>query len=1297
MGLLGENTLDALGTVVAHFRLDTVLGEGGMGVVFKATDLTTDRVVALKVLKPDFARNEQFRRRFQRESRAAAAIQHPNIVSLYEAGESDDVLFLAMEWIDGATFGDLLKAEHSLPVSRVARVISQIAAGLDAAHLHGLIHRDVKPSNILLDHDDHAYLSDFGVALFGLDAERNITAPGQAVGSMDYMAPEMIRGEVLDGRVDIYCLGAVLFEALTGQPPFASARGMRILWAHLQEQPPHPSELVPGLSTDYDGITSRALAKDPADRYTTAGELADAVLRVRAHEHGEVAESIIQSGRQGGQPTSAPSASTSAAAVPEYAGEVPEPAVASPPADGDRAASVGSVTTGVSQSDGTEPRIPRVESRHFRIIDDFTYVHQALDIRTSTIPLLGNEHVANALAERIRHSGGGAFLVTGFRGVGKTTVITHAITMLEDRDEYGTPAVLPIFLNIARPSSTAELLFEVIRRLFEALTDAGVLARLAPDVQRKLILAYTRTSLSFKESRSTGTEHARSFGLSGNAVVAAISPKLDLASKTTDSLATEASFLAYSDADVEHDFLRIVSLFHRPGEPTEHPRTWVRRALRRRPRSIPAPFPWEGKVVVVIDELDKLTERDEGLACIEALLSGLKNLLNTTGVHFLFVAGPDLADVAQRHSHRGNSVYDSVFGWQLYVPCIWDATDRLLDAVMLEPPDPVSEGASLRSYLNFKSRGIPRLLLMELNSFVQWTQDGPELVLEPADLARIEFYAGLQRMLETFLQERPSGPLAIPIDEDRGRLGTYYITDRILKTFGTPFTVDDVLETEGSLSVDPMLLLSRPKVEQLLDHLVSNEILERLRGRGADETYFGDAPESGSAIFRVTDDVEAKLATFANGSEREGVSLAARLASGQQLSSAASLPGQMLASRYEILHELGRGGMARVYLAKDRLMNRPAAVKILDIPTLARDERVRQRFTRRAQLTLSLHHPNIADTYAAFTDNDGRPALAMEYVAGTSLQQLSKKSRMAPSDVVSIGLAVLDALTYLETNGLGRLDLKPSSIVLDEQMRPIIVDLGLAKQLEDTNVGEVVTQVGVIVGTPAYAAPEQLRGAALDIRADIYSLALIMCELISSKPVRADMALADVLATSQDDLRIDLPVSRELHDVLVRALRVNPNDRFDNPQDMRVALQALIQADAATMSIDNRDSPTAVTLKPGGLASLQITAQNLSNVSDEYEISVSGLPEHWWTARPANINLAPYEEDADQGKTSIYVQADRSAPPSAQWDFTVVARSRHYDVDVAFANAALAVVNPSPNESASHGLDDATSPPSRLP
>jgi ABC-type branched-subunit amino acid transport system substrate-binding protein/DNA-binding beta-propeller fold protein YncE/predicted Ser/Thr protein kinase len=253
------------GSTFAGYRVESLLGRGGMGVVYRATDLSLQRPVALKLIAPELADDERFRRRFLKEPRLAASLDHPSVIPIYEAGERDGQLYLAMRYVHGSDLKTVLERERTLPPERALRILTQIAGALDAAHRRGLVHRDVKPANILLDEDEHAYLTDFGITKQGGGAS---TDTGEAAGTLDYLAPEQIRGEPVDARSDEYALACVLYECLAGAPPFRRQTQAESLWAHLQDEPA-PLPGYPAL----DPVLCKALAKEKDDRYPSCDEL----------------------------------------------------------------------------------------------------------------------------------------------------------------------------------------------------------------------------------------------------------------------------------------------------------------------------------------------------------------------------------------------------------------------------------------------------------------------------------------------------------------------------------------------------------------------------------------------------------------------------------------------------------------------------------------------------------------------------------------------------------------------------------------------------------------------------------------------------------------------------------------------------------------------------------------------------------------------------------------------------------------------------------------------------------------
>jgi hypothetical protein len=267
-------------TEVGGYRLVEPIGEGGTSVVYRAEHVRLGRAAALKLLTPALGEAD-FRERFLRESRLAASLDHPSIVPVYDAGEADDVLYIAMQHIDGSDLKALLVAEGRLPVRRALRIVSQVASALDAAHARGLVHRDVKPANILVGPNDRAFLSDFGVVKELSSSGR--TRTGGFVGTIDYCAPEQIEGRDVDQRADVYALACVFYECIVGTSPFRRSSDVATLNAHLHAPPPRFSKAAPDLPPALEPVLAKALAKSPLDRFGTCGELV-AALRAAVSE-----------------------------------------------------------------------------------------------------------------------------------------------------------------------------------------------------------------------------------------------------------------------------------------------------------------------------------------------------------------------------------------------------------------------------------------------------------------------------------------------------------------------------------------------------------------------------------------------------------------------------------------------------------------------------------------------------------------------------------------------------------------------------------------------------------------------------------------------------------------------------------------------------------------------------------------------------------------------------------------------------------------------------------------------------
>ena len=283
-----------VGSEFASYRIQGVLGRGGMSVVFRADNLRLGNEVALKVLSAELSENDAFRERFVRESRLAASINHPNIIPIYDAGEEDGLLYIAMRYVAGADLKSMIRQEGPLSLRRAAEIISQVGRGLSVAHQRGLVHRDIKPANILTERAggdgetvDHAYLADFGLMKHQV-SRSGLTETGQFLGTVDYVAPEQVEGRQTDHRADVYSLGCVLYETLTGSVPYPRESDVAVLFAHVQDHVPRITDLRPDLPPAIDEIAAHAMSKRPEHRYGSAGDLSRDLAEVagahRSHD-----------------------------------------------------------------------------------------------------------------------------------------------------------------------------------------------------------------------------------------------------------------------------------------------------------------------------------------------------------------------------------------------------------------------------------------------------------------------------------------------------------------------------------------------------------------------------------------------------------------------------------------------------------------------------------------------------------------------------------------------------------------------------------------------------------------------------------------------------------------------------------------------------------------------------------------------------------------------------------------------------------------------------------------------------
>jgi serine/threonine-protein kinase len=685
-------------------------------------------------------------------------------------------------------------------------------------------------------------------------------------------------------------------------------------------------------------------------------------------------------------------------------------------------------------------------------------------------------------------------------------------------------------------------------------------------------------------------------------------PKLELGTSRATSLAVEASFLAYSESDVEHDFVRMVS------ELRKGLRAPVPAGRWRRPRPSP---PRPIRLVVVLDELDKLTSTTAGIQSLDEILLGLKNVLTNAGAHFVLVAGPDLYDRVAHDARQGGGVYESVFAWHAYVPCVWSGAGSLLGALVEEPATTDEAGAPLdhlAAYLAYRARGLPRRLLQSVNELTAWTGDRPFLELDDVDRRRIALYCRLELALRRHLGMGDATERTTTLDEDRRRLAAYLVLEWVTGSGGRVFEVADVALHVAAAPLGHGVQLDPVAIAELLRDLVGEGVLRELAPDTPGVTYVGTAVASTPA-FALHDDVLDELRALAG--VPSGV-LLARLhqalppiappdAWGVGIPGtpparppappppappplpAGTFPPQPIrptitvvptaddattyrpaapppapetplgpaldANRYEFGRRLGSGATGSVYEATDKLLGRAVAIKMIERYSALTDPIVRGRFQREMALAGRLVHPGIVQTFGVLERDDGRVGVVMELVPGPTLADVALP--------LPAGLAVrwsrhlCATLQYLAEQGVARIDLKPSNVILRDGEDPVVVDLGIAKR--ETGARSTITAVGELVGTPAYMAPEQINGGPLDIRADIFSLGVILFELLGGTEFRPplDNLMESLRRTIADDVPVErLAVSADLRRVLARAVARDPDQRFTQPHQLDEALAA---------------------------------------------------------------------------------------------------------------------------------------------
>ncbi len=1150
---LGEEPVGRLD--VPGVDLIRVLGHGGFGSVFLGRRQGFDELVAVKVLYTLLADSISA---FEREARMLGRLSgHPNVVDVYESGRtSDGRPYLVIEYVNGGSLKDAIE-RGSLDWETAVRIGIDVARGLDHAHTSQVLHRDVKPSNVLLTQSGSAKLTDFGIAKL---QEAESTTSARLVTTVMYAPPEVVSGQAAEPASDVYSLGATIYASLTGHPPFTSQAEsiIPVLRRIVAEDAPPIEPWHAPIAVRRQVMA--ALERDPADRPGSAGDFAAALEAALDQGRSEtlperpaagditpitvtvdgptvVTPDIADPDPWSAFPPPSETPPPMPAPMPEPASPVgsgpPASASLPPPAPPRSPTPLGPPPTPLGPPPsrpaspggevGSPPSNGQSGDAWCRLRPDFRFVHGPLVATETGIPFVGSQDLVDQLASRLRYSRSGAILITGFRGAGKTTLARRAIEQLaEQSDEQ----LISVMVNVARPVGIQELLTMILRQLFERLSEEDLMARVDPQAARALVLAYLRTSVQLKQSQGMSGEVGSNLGFEKWGL------KLGLSGKTVETLASEAQYVAYSEADLEYDLLRTASLLANPGVdrlPDERP-GWRRFLLPRSARE-----PVRVRTIVVVDELDKLTSNADGMKALDKLLSSFKNVLASNGLTFVFVGGADLHDRYRADIHRGNSIYESIFSWNLYVPCQWDAPDRLLDE-LIESTSRI-ERETLRSFVRYECRGLHRRLLQNVNQLVVWRPDGPRLEMTEPEVERIKVLAEVDDLVCSDAEVRAAVERG-SIEADRRLLSVYYAADWILRTAGSEFAVADLVRQprgDGTgLAIDPLLRVDADEVNRLVERMEVGGIVRRSPNPLPDvptsyslcpdyadrvvvaglsdpsfEGPFEDGTQSGTTLTNGpgagTED-GADTSASHHPEPAAGpppVDLETTLSFDGRLKRAiadvavampALGPGSVLDNRYELIDVVDSLPLGTLYRANDRIGGGEVAIKLISSPTLLADEHARARLEREVAVAEHLDHPRIIRTIDVVDLGPSGPARVMEYVGGRSLADVIETGPCDPHEAVQIAYGLAHAVGYLSDRGVTRLGLVPSNILIDTDGQPKILDFGLARRT-GLPIDEI-TAPGLVVGEVSYLAPEQRSGQSGDVRGDLYSVGVFLVEML---------------------------------------------------------------------------------------------------------------------------------------------------------------------------------------------------------
>lgn len=862
--------------------------------------------------------------------------------------------------------------------------------------------------------------------------------------------------------------------------------------------------------------------------------------------------------------------------------------------------------------------------------NSFRFVHEPIGGENNSL-FVGRTTEIDALVERILFSNGGSFLVTGYRGVGKTSFINQVVHKLENALSWaetflGKTEIIDIYMNVARPLQPSEIMHHIIRRMYERLLEKNIYPLLSPESREAIETAYNRTSLNMARKLSESKEQtigSNEINLGGFLLKAGV--KIPWSRKYSSTQNFETSYLGYDDKAAEHD---IISISKKLSRGYNHPLSFWQYLkyffYNNKTETVSL------KIIFVFDELDKLEEYtvqigEETRPAIEDILSALKNLFTTSGVTFIFVAGKDLQERWLEDVGKGDSVYESVFSYDKYLPCLWTESDAICEnlienfaALSVYESNIIGE---FQKYLTYRGRGIPRRIVRTFNEYVKWNEEKPVAAFTPQNIRTIRFFAAIQDLISANEKQLfgSSHEDAAGTMSDKRRLGIYYIFDWIFRQENTQFSAEDVFKASKKLSRKIALAeeVALQMIEKILSILAAADYIEKIHRTikfvvgganpntspvASDKDLYRISPRRLGEIAGIVADVQIPELNMSDAT----FPLSASDARDEQLPPAIG--------KYKIIRKIGSGGMGTVYEASD-FFGRVVAIKLSHNDLSAPSAELRDRFKREAAIMKNLDHPNIVKFYE-FGEFGERVYIAMEYLSGVTLEKiLNAKNRLNFNLALTVARAIAEAVAYVHSQGYGRNDIKPSNIILTDDGRIRVFDFGISKPLSSAH-GQLPedfrTFKTAIVGTPLFMAPELFDDSSrVDERSDVYSLGVVMYKMLTGSFPFDQANFFDLMKAKMEN-RIIAPsvlissIPVVFDDIVMKCLNFAPEERFQTMNDVSEALNQITSTVAVvenlTLLVAEVRSDIGRAVKAEQRHTLINAPANYSDISANHEI-----------------------------------------------------------------------------------------------